>query len=157
MAESNFVDERLNNEKFQSVVRRKLDRFRSKLAEMFFSTPQQAPVNTQQTLSSNFTNTKTIEHAKQQQPDDNSMLISNCYYGYTSPITEDDLTLFCKKKSKKFHKNITSYSSSTSSSSSAFSSSSSMIIDDDEHSTLSNFSSQPHTGKSPLKLSQKLR
>jgi hypothetical protein len=154
MAESNFIDESLNNEKFQSVVRRKLERFRSKLNELIFpNTTINNQVTNTVNIASNFNNDNNHNNSKHnnssivQQPDDNnSMLISNCYYGYTSPISEEDLRLSCKKKSKKFHKNITS-SSSSASSSSACSSSSSMIIDDDEHSSLSNYTSQLQTGE----------
>ena len=154
MAENNIADNQ-TNEKFQSVVKRKFERFRTKLAELFFAT--QPPV----TNTANF-NSLSIQkhnhhhhhqHAQhaQQQPDDNSsMLISNCYYGYTSPITEEDLRISCKKKSKRFNKNHHHTSSNSSaSSSSACSSSSSIIIDDDEHSTFSNYTSQPQTGKFP--------
>jgi hypothetical protein len=145
MAESNFIDEKLNNEKFQSVqgVRRKLERFRSKLTELFFSTNTTTLNNIQVTntvnIASVFNNDINNSSIVQHPDDNNSMLISNCYYGYTSPISEEDLRLSCMKKSKIFNKNHTSSSSSSSStsssSSSACSSSSSMIIDDDEHSS----------------------
>ncbi len=125
MAESNFIEERFNaqnNEKFQSVVRRKFDRFRTKIAELFFSSPTK-------------THNQRILEQKEQVPDDNNF-ISNFYYGYTSPITEEDLRISCKKKSKnQLKKTHTSSSNSSGSTSSACSSSSSMIIDDDEHST----------------------
>lgn len=146
MAENNIADNQ-TNEKFQSVVKRKFERFRTKLAELFFAT--QPPV----TNTANFNSLSIQKHNQQQhahqQPDDNSsMLISNCYYGYTSPITEEDLRISCKKKSKRFNKNHHHTSSNSSaSSSSACSSSSSIIIDDDEHSTFSNYTSQPQTGE----------
>lgn len=131
MAETN---ERINNDKFQLTIKRKFDRFRAKLTELFFSTS----VNQVNSINSYHNSSIVKKTQQQQQPDDNnSMLISNCYYGYTSPINDEDLRISCKNKSKQFQKNITS-----SSSSSACSSSSSMIIDDDEHSTLSNYTSQ---------------
>lgn len=159
MAESTYNDERLNNEKFQSVVRRKLERFRTKLTELFFS-PNQV-VNTVNNMP-NVNNNKPQSIVQQPdvniEPVNNSMLISNCYYGYTTPVEEDLTILSCKKKSKKFNKNMTSGSSS--SSSSACSSSSSMIIDDDETSSLSqvpvNYDSLPQglTGVITLNKSQ---
>ncbi len=131
MAESSFIEERLNtqnNEKFQSVVRRKFDRFRTKIAELFFSSPAKTGG---QTIFIN----QSILKQQEQIPDDSNM-ISNFYYGYTSPITEEDLRISCKNMSKnKLKKTNTSSSSSSGSSSSACSSSSSMIIEDDEHST----------------------
>lgn len=142
MAESNFI-ESINNEtndKFQSVVRRKLERFRTKLSELLFTTNQNTVNNFHNSNSSILHSPHNHQQYHQQPDENNSMLISNYYYGYTSPITEEDLRLSCKKKSKKFYTNT---SSSSSSSSSACSSSSSMIIDDDEHSNLSSYSSQP--------------
>jgi len=147
------------NDKFQSVVRRKLERFRTKLSELLFTTANDS--NSLHTNSNNNQFTSIVHspptHQAQALPDDtNSMLISNYYYGYTSPISEEDLRLGYKsntnKKAKKFHK-ITSSSSSSSNSSassnssSACSSSSSMIIDDDDsNSNLSSYHSQPQNG-----------
>ncbi len=151
-----------NDDKFQSVVRRKLERFRTKLSELLFTVNNASPnhiVNSTHT-SSQFSSIVHSPNSQQQQQqmstDDanSSMLISNYYYGYTSPISEEDLRLSynkSNKKSKNFHQitSHTSSSSSSSSSSSACSSSSSMIIDDDDtNSNLSSYHSQPQTGKS---------
>lgn len=151
-----------NDDKFQSVVRRKLERFRTKLSELLFTVNNASPnhiVNSTHTSSqfSSIVHSPNSQQQQQQQQmstDDanSSMLISNYYYGYTSPISEEDLRLSynkSKKKSKNFHQitSHTSSSSSSSSSSSACSSSSSMIIDDDDtNSNLSSYHSQPQTG-----------
>lgn len=158
MAESNYVDEtrqgattqQQNQEKFPSVVRRKLERFRTKLAELFFapSLPSK-PLALVNSLPNNHNNQSIATDSDN--TNNSNLIISNCYYGYTSPpITEEDLRISCKKKSKinKLHATTTSSASSSgSTSSSACSSSSSMIIEDDSHSTFSNFTSQPQTGE----------
>lgn len=162
--ESSFLENTSNrsnntNDKFQSVVRRKLERFRTKLSELLFTVNDSSlhnnhNINNESQYTSNVHSPNTRQqHQAQALPDENnSMLISNYYYGYTSPISEEDLRDGYKnksKRSKKFHK-ITSSSSSSnssSSSSSACSSSSSMIIDDDDsNSNLSSYHSQPQNG-----------
>lgn len=165
--ESSLLEDNTNksnntNDKFQSVVRRKLERFRTKLSELLFTVNDNSLHNNNNTNINNqnqFTsivhspNTQQQHQAQALSDDNNSMLISNYYYGYTSPISEEDLRYGYKnnsKRSKKFHKITSSSSSSNSSSSgssSACSSSSSMIIDDDDsHSNLSSYHSQPQNG-----------
>lgn len=156
--QSSFLEEnnRSNNtnDKFQSVVRRKLERFRTKLSELLFTVNENSlQNNNNHSQFTSIVHSPTQQHQAQALPDENnSMLISNYYYGYTSPISEEDLPLGYKnnsKRSKKFHKisSSSSSSNSSSSSSSACSSSSSMIIDDDDsHSNLSSYHSQPQNG-----------
>jgi hypothetical protein len=111
-----------SSDKFQTVVRRKLERFRAKLAELFFS-------STTNTTSLKRENAHNIDIICTDMPN-NSMLISNYYYGYTtSPVNEHNSSRSRVVKTSRLRQ---SRVEEVDNSSSSCTSSSSMIIEDTE-------------------------
>ena len=118
MAES--VEQLTSGDKFQTVVRRKLERFRAKLAELFFSSST--------TTSLKRDNAHHIDIVCTDMPNNNSMLISNYYYGYTtSPVNEHNSRRVVK--TSRLRQTRVEQVDNTSSS---CTSSSSMIVEDTE-------------------------
>ena len=113
-------------DKFQTVVRRKLERFRAKLAELFFS-------STTTTATMKRDTSAHIDIICTDLPNNNnnnnSMLISNYYYGYTtSPVNENTRVSVKTSKIRQTSRQVEEADNSSSS----CTSSSSMIIEEAE-------------------------
>ena len=173
----------------QSMARRKFEKFRTKLVELFFTTtttttsinvvpksPSSSLVNTSQNnndLSNDDESSLSLKNHKQQQskrrksssstsgnciePASNTMLISNCYYGYKTiqmgnESGEEFVSNMNRKTSKKTKGTTSKHSINTyvtqSFSSSTDSSSTSSITDENESNSCSSYrNSSKHTGE----------